>query len=109
MKINLRLKKHLWPGPGHNRLNQKVPIEKMMTLSAERSSTGLAANGCCEPRAAGLKSRPSLMQQIDSPNRSKTCAAMQREKPTLVATAARSEGSMTELRDNAANKTASWD
>ncbi len=109
MKINLRLKKHLWPGPGHNRLNQKVPIEKMMTLSAERSSTGLAANGCCEPRAAGLKSRPSLMQQIDSPNRSKSCAAMQREKPTLVATAARSEGSMTELRDNAANKTASWD
>jgi hypothetical protein len=68
----------------------------------KRPLTGLGLDDGFEPRAAGLKSRPSLVQQIDSPNRYKSYAATQPEKPTLVATAARSEGSMTELRDEVA-------
>ena len=55
------------------------PVCALVSL-AKRTFVSTAAKVGSEPKAAGLKSRPSLMQQIDRSGRSESHAAMQPRK-----------------------------
>jgi len=61
----------------------------------KRSFMHPTANGCLEPEADMVPHQCSQMHQCNLPNPSSTA---QREKQTLIATAANFRGSMTELR-----------
>jgi hypothetical protein len=54
-------------------------------------------NGSKEPEAAGLKSRPSLMQQTDNPGQAKKYVAAQPQKRPFVVSASSVGEPMTEL------------